>query len=82
MEACHLRADSRAALGDLDGAIADYSEAIRLDPDNAFPYNNRGDALYQQQGIEGAMKDYREAIRCNPQYAVTLLEVGGLLSCN
>src|SRR5438270_13243709 len=28
--------------GDLDRAIADFGEAIRLDPKYALPYNNRG----------------------------------------
>ena len=33
------------AKGDLDRAIADYDEAIRLDPKEAIAYNNRGVAL-------------------------------------
>jgi tetratricopeptide (TPR) repeat protein len=34
------RGNSRAI--DLDGAIADYNEAIRLKPDYAGAFNNRG----------------------------------------
>ncbi|XGB40004.1 MAG: tetratricopeptide repeat protein [Cyanobacteria bacterium LVE1205-1] len=29
--------------GDFLGAISDYSEAIRIDPNNTKAYNNRGD---------------------------------------
>ena len=36
------RGNAWNAKGDHDRAIADYSEAIRLDPDYAIAYNNRG----------------------------------------
>ena len=50
-------------------AIADYSQAIRIDPEYATAYNNRG-LSYHQLGIyEKEIQDYTEAIRIDPEYA-------------
>ena len=38
--------------GDMDRAIADYTEALRLDPKYAIAYNNRGLA-YSDKGEHG-----------------------------
>ncbi|QDZ41473.1 tetratricopeptide repeat protein [Euhalothece natronophila Z-M001] len=35
------RGNARLQQGDLEGAIADYNEAIRLNPDWVIPYSNR-----------------------------------------
>ena len=51
---------------DLDGAIADYTEAIQLRPNLAFAYNNRGNAKTAKGDIDGGIADYTEAIRINP----------------
>jgi S1-C subfamily serine protease len=52
--------------GELDKAIKDYDEAIRLSP-KAWPYyNNRGNAWMEKGNFENAIKDYGEAIRLNP----------------
>ena len=55
--------------GDLDRAIDDYSEAIRLDPKSAHAYNGRGNAYARKGDIDGAIADYGEAIRVDPMYA-------------
>ena len=54
---------------DLEGAINDYNEAIRLNPQDALAYNNRGLAKKEKEDLEGAINDYNEAIRLNPQEA-------------
>ncbi len=54
---------------DYPGAIADYNEAIRLKPDYAFAYNNRGLAKYDLGNKQEAIADYNEAIRLKPDYA-------------
>ena len=54
---------------DPEDALADYAEAIRLKPDYAEAYNNRGavkDALGRH---DDAIADYDEAIRLKPDYA-------------
>ena len=49
--------------------IADYTEAIRLNPQHASAYYNRGLARAGQGDQAGAITDYTEAIRLNPQHA-------------
>ena len=37
------RGINKSNLGNHDAAISDYDEAIHINPDNLFPYFNRGD---------------------------------------
>jgi tetratricopeptide (TPR) repeat protein len=55
--------------GDFDGAIADFNEAIRLDPKNAAAYSNRGNAYNDKGDHERAILDLDEAIRLDPKRA-------------
>jgi tetratricopeptide (TPR) repeat protein len=57
------------AKGDLDHAIADYTEAIRRDPDYAAAYNSRGIAYKAKGDVDKAIADYDQAIRLNPNSA-------------
>ena len=55
------------SLGASDTAIANFDEAIRLDPKIAAAYNDRG-ILYQAKGdYDKAIADYDEAIRIDPK---------------
>jgi len=54
--------------GDLDRAMADYNEAIRLDP-NAHAFNGRGNTYRAKGDLDRAMADYNEAIRLDPKFA-------------
>jgi len=54
---------------DYDRAIADFSEAIRLDPKYAFPYDGRGKAYYGKNDLDHAIADFSQAIRLDPKYA-------------
>ena len=54
---------------DLQGAITDYNEAIRLNPSNAGFYYIRGVAKSASGDKQGAITDYNEAIRLNPSGA-------------
>jgi tetratricopeptide (TPR) repeat protein len=63
---------------DLDGAIADYTEAIRLNPQHDKAYNNRGGVRKAKGELAEALADYTEAIRLNPNYASAYLNRGRL----
>ena len=53
---------SKVDLKDYYGAIADYSKAIELDPDDASAYYNRGIAKYYLDDINGACLDVRKSV--------------------
>jgi len=54
---------------DPDEKIRCYTAAIRLKPDYAAAYYNRGWARDEKGDFDGAMQDYTEAIRLKPDYA-------------
>ncbi len=53
--------------GELDKAIADFTQAIRLDPQSSGPYGERGVAWYLKGEYGKAIADCSEAIRLNPK---------------
>jgi tetratricopeptide (TPR) repeat protein len=48
---------------DLDEQLRFYTNAVRLKPDYAEAFNNRGNARSNKGDIDGALRDYDEAIR-------------------
>lgn len=50
-------------------AILEYDETIRLRPDYAVAYHNRGLARFGLEQYERAIDDHTEAIRIEPDYA-------------
>jgi Flp pilus assembly protein TadD len=50
-----------------DRAIADFNEAIRLDPTDANPLYNRGQARLLKGDKEGGNADMAAAKRLNPE---------------
>jgi len=52
-----------------DKAIAEYNEAIELDPKYADAYFNRGNANYNKGQYDQAIDDYTKAIEINPGLA-------------
>jgi tetratricopeptide (TPR) repeat protein len=65
--AYYNRGNAYRAEGDLDRAIADYNEAIRLDRKYALAYNARSDAYRAKGDLDRAITDYNEAIRLDPK---------------
>ena len=49
--------------GDTDRAIADFDQAIKLDPKDAIALNNRGFAWRIKGDIARAAADYEQAIK-------------------
>ena len=53
--------------GDVEGALQDYSEAIRLKPDYADAFNNRSLVRRAKGDLRGAVEDSKEATRLRKQ---------------
>ncbi len=62
------RGMDRAARRDYNGALADYTEAIHLEPTLADAYNNRGNVWSLRGDHDRAITDYTEAIRFRPNF--------------
>jgi tetratricopeptide (TPR) repeat protein len=60
-----VSADRRAVY---DRAIGDFTQAIRLDPNNKTAYRERGDAYYRKGDHDRAIADHTQAIRLDPAY--------------
>ena len=60
------RGNGLVAQGDLDGAIAAYSEAIRLDPRSTAGYLGRGVAWGRKGQLKQAIADATEVLRLDP----------------
>ena len=67
--AYYNRGNAHSAKGDFAAAIADYDEAIKLDPKNASALTNRGTAHSEKGDADAALADFDEAIKRNPRYA-------------
>jgi tetratricopeptide (TPR) repeat protein len=62
------RGDASKNRGEWDRAIAEYTAALRDDPNNARAYNSRG-AVYRNKGdLDTAIADYTQALRLDPDY--------------
>ena len=72
------RGEAAHKKGDLNLAVAAFSEAIRLDPKLASAYNNRGLAYYDKGDCDKAIADYTAAIRLDPKFALAYRRRGGV----
>ena len=64
-------------LRQIDKAIESYSRAIKLNPNYANAYNNRGVAHDKQGEVDRAIEDFNIAIELNPNYAGAYTNRGG-----
>lgn len=73
-----LQAGDRYDRGGYNEAIDNYDEAIRLNPNYAVAYNNRGLARSKMGDKQGAFDDYNRAIYLNPNSAETYYNRGSV----
>jgi lipoprotein NlpI len=70
------RGIGKVAKGDFDGAIADYSRALELDPKFAAAYRRRGIAKQANSDFDGAIADYNRALELDPKLAIAYADRG------
>ena len=68
-EEYHNRGNEYMELEKYYEAIAEYSKAIKLNPDDADAYYNRGIAYRKLGNYKDAIVDYSSAIKINPDDA-------------
>ena len=49
--------------GDRDGAIEDYGQSLKLDPDQVAAHNNRGFIRRERKELGLALDDFEEALK-------------------
>ncbi|NDJ17649.1 tetratricopeptide repeat protein [Myxacorys almedinensis] len=74
--AYYNRAVTRYALGDKQGAIADYSEVVRINPNHCLAYNNRALVQDELENREDAIADLNRAILSNPRNCIAYCNRG------
>jgi len=72
----NTRGNELRRIGNLDGAISDYSTAVELDPRDLYARHNRAGTWRDKGEFELAIADYSEAIRLDPLFASALVSRG------
>jgi tetratricopeptide (TPR) repeat protein len=69
------RAMAKHIAGDSNGAIADYTKAVELNPKLTYVYVNRGIAKIKSD-LDGAIADFTKAIELNPKFTAAYYDRG------
>ena len=70
------RADWKARMDDLNGAMADFNKSIELNKDDHESFDYRGDLWVKMGNDERALADYEQANRLKPTYAASYFSRG------
>ena len=68
-EARYSRGRVHFELGHIDEAMADYDQAIKLDPKDVDAYNSRGHTYYTLKQWDLAVPEYKRAIEIDPKFS-------------
>lgn len=74
------RGNAKQDLGDLQGALNDYTAAIKIDSLYPESYYNRGFTRATLKDLEGAIQDFGMAIKLNPEFAKAYLNRSSALA--
>src|SRR5438132_8467712 len=66
-------------IGDLEGAVAEYRAALRLNRSHANAHYNLGVVLQSKRDLEGAITEYHTALRLKPSHANAHYNLGVVL---
>jgi tetratricopeptide (TPR) repeat protein len=68
-----IEAGKKAALADdLEKAVADFTEAVRIDPNHPSGYSERGEALFKLGETDRAIAEYSLALKKDPNFGPAL----------
>ncbi len=76
IHALYMRGCGWQEKGELDNAIADYNECIRLKPAQSEYYVARGTTRHDKKEFDKAIADYTEAIRLDPESGIAYFDRG------
>ena len=65
--------------GQLDIAIQQFHESLRLEPDFVFAHDNLGDAFEKEGHIDEAIQQFQEALRLEPDFVSAHNNLGAVL---
>ncbi|MGO9570618.1 MAG: tetratricopeptide repeat protein [Desulfomonilaceae bacterium] len=65
--------------GDLDGAFADFKNAMEISPSDADKYNSRGELFRKKRMFPQAIADYRRAVALDRNFAEACYNIGPIL---
>lgn len=63
------RGAAKSIKGDWDGAIADFTQVLAIDPHSSVAYEDRGATRQSKGDPDGAIKDYTQALAIDPHMA-------------
>jgi tetratricopeptide (TPR) repeat protein len=66
----YKRGDLKYKLKDFQGAIEDYTKAIKINPNFPEAYYKRGFTKYALKNYHGAIEDYTKSIEIKPNFAM------------
>ena len=69
----YSRAAAKFSSGEKQGALADFTKSIEINPKSADTYNNRGSIKSDLGDNKGATADYTQAIEISPSFVPAYL---------